>query len=59
VLTRRHAWFSGQLDLDPAKLVFIDETGASTNLTRKSGRCRRGKSEPRQGSRGSSRGLLE
>ena len=29
----------GQLDLDPTKLVFIDETGASTNLARKSGRC--------------------
>ncbi len=26
----REAWFEGQLDLDPAKLVFIDETGAST-----------------------------
>jgi len=25
------------------KLVFIDETGASTNLARKSGRCRRGR----------------
>ncbi len=33
----------GQLDLDPTKLVFIDETGASTNLARKSGRCRRGR----------------
>lgn len=43
MLTRRHAWFSGQLDLDPTKLVFIDETGASTNLARKNGRCRRGK----------------
>ena len=32
----------GQLDLDPTKLVFIDETGASTNLARKYGRCRRG-----------------
>jgi transposase len=42
-LTRRKAWFSGQLDLDPAKLVFIDETGASTNLARKNGRCRRGR----------------
>lgn len=26
----REAWFEGQLDLDPAKLIFIDETGAST-----------------------------
>jgi len=27
----------------PDKLVFIDETGASTNLARKGGRCRRGR----------------
>ena len=39
---RRREWFAGQLDLDPTKLVFIDETGASTNLARKSGHCRRG-----------------
>ena len=33
----------GQLDLDPTKLVFIDETWASTNMARKRGRCRRGR----------------
>lgn len=27
VLKRRHAWFDGQLDLDPGRLIFIDETG--------------------------------
>jgi transposase len=43
VLKRRLAWFAGQPDLDPSKLVFIDETGASTNLARKGGRCRRGR----------------
>ena len=32
VHSRRREWFAGQLDLDPTKLVFIDETGASTNL---------------------------
>jgi hypothetical protein len=42
VLKKRLAWFEGQLDLDPGKLVFIGETGASTNLARKGGRCRRG-----------------
>jgi len=42
-LKRRLAWFAGQPDLDPRKLVFIDETGASTNLARKRGRCRRGR----------------
>jgi hypothetical protein len=43
VLKRRCEWFEGQPDLDPAKLIFIDETGASTNLARKGGRCRRGR----------------
>ena len=43
VQSRRREWFAGQLDLDPTKLVFVDETGASTNLARKSGRCRRGR----------------
>ena len=40
---QRREWFARQLDIDPRKLVFIDETGASTNLARKSGRCRRGR----------------
>ncbi len=43
VLRQRRDWFAGQADLDPLKLVFIDETGASTNLARKNGRCRRGR----------------
>src|SRR5208283_5093565 len=43
VLKQRQDWFAGQGDLDPSKLVFIDETGASTNLARKNGRCRRGR----------------
>ncbi|HZM08091.1 MAG TPA: IS630 family transposase [Methylocella sp.] len=43
VLKKRLEWFEGQLDLDPDKLVFIDETGASTNLARKGGRCQRGR----------------
>jgi len=42
-LKQRQEWFGAQLDLDPRKLVFIDETGASTNLARKGGRCRRGR----------------
>lgn len=42
VLTRRQAWFDGQTDLDPARLVFIDETWASTNMARTHGRCPRG-----------------
>ena len=41
-MKRRRAWFEGELDLDPERLVFIDETWASTNMARTHGRCRRG-----------------
>jgi transposase len=41
-MKRRLEWFDEQPDLDPDNLIFIDETGASTNLARKGGRCRRG-----------------
>ena len=40
---QRRDWFASQLDLDPAKLVFVDETGASTSLARTHGRCQRGR----------------
>ena len=39
---KREAWFEGQLDLDPERLVFIDETWTSTNMARRHGRCPRG-----------------
>jgi len=42
VLKRRRAWFEGQLDLEPERLVFIDETWASTNMARRYGRAPRG-----------------
>jgi transposase len=42
VLKRRRAWFEAQPDLDPAKLVFVDETGASTKMARIRGRAPRG-----------------
>ena len=42
MLSRRRAWFKGQLDLDPGRLVFIDETGASTKMARLYGRAPRG-----------------
>jgi len=32
VVEKREAWFEGQLDLDPNKLVFVDETWATTNM---------------------------
>ena len=38
----REDWFEGQLDLDPSRLIFIDETGASTKMARLRGRARRG-----------------
>jgi DDE superfamily endonuclease len=42
VKAARTAWFEGQLDLDPEKLVFIDETGASTKMARLRGRAPKG-----------------
>ncbi len=42
-MKQRRQWFAEQLDLDPRTLVFIDETGASSNLARKGGRCLRGR----------------
>ncbi len=41
-MSQRHEWFDGQLDLDPERLVFIDETWTATNMTRSHGRCTRG-----------------
>jgi transposase len=38
----RESWFEGQLDLDPEKLVFIDETAANTKMARLRGRAPRG-----------------
>jgi hypothetical protein len=42
IVKRREDWFEGQLDLDPQRLVFIDETWASTNIARRYGRAPRG-----------------
>jgi transposase len=39
---RRRAWFAAQPDLQPERLVFIDETGASTKMARRYGRALRG-----------------
>jgi transposase len=39
---QREAWFDGQIDLDPERLVFIDETWAKTNMARAHGRAPRG-----------------
>jgi len=36
------AWKAEQPLLDPDRLVFIDETGASTNMVRRYGRCPKG-----------------
>jgi transposase len=42
VAAKRVAWRKAQAELDPAKLVFIDETGASTKMARRYGRSKRG-----------------
>lgn len=38
----RQSWFDKQLDLDLARLVFIDETWTATNMARTHGRCLKG-----------------
>ncbi|GAB4303801.1 MAG: hypothetical protein Kow0058_17620 [Roseovarius sp.] len=40
-LKKRRDRFEGQPDLDPDRLVLIDETCSATNMTRSHGRCRR------------------
>ena len=42
MLTRRQGWFNGEPDLDPHRLVFIDETSLSTKMARLRGRALRG-----------------
>jgi transposase len=42
VAAARTAWKADQPGLDPTRLVFIDETGTSTNMARLRGRARRG-----------------
>jgi transposase len=42
VARRRQAWFDGQPDLDPERLIFIDESGATTKMARTRGRAPRG-----------------
>jgi transposase len=42
IVRRREDWFEGQLDLDPERLVFIDDTWASTNMARRYGPAPRG-----------------
>jgi hypothetical protein len=41
VRAARETWLEGQLDLDPDRLVFIDETAANTAMTRRYGRAPR------------------
>lgn len=38
----RHEWRASQGELNPERLVFIDETGAATDMARRYGRCPRG-----------------
>jgi transposase len=43
VREKRRAWAERAPGLDPRKLVFIDETGANTKMTRRYGRAPRGR----------------
>jgi transposase len=43
VAAARQAWREAQKGLDPRRLVFIDETWASTNMAPRYGRCEKGK----------------
>jgi transposase len=43
VKAKRDAWRADQPVLDPDKLVFVDETWASTRMTRTHGRCPKGR----------------
>ena len=38
----REAWFDGQLELEPERLIFLDECGTNTKMARLYGRSRRG-----------------
>jgi hypothetical protein len=40
ILKRRQAWFDGHFDLDPERLVFMDETWAKTDIARTDDRGR-------------------
>src|SRR5690348_3265562 len=42
ITRRRTRWKAHQGRIDPKRLVFIDETWAKTNMTRRHGRCSRG-----------------
>jgi len=43
VAAARQTWSEAQKSLDPRRLVFIDETWASTNMAPRYGRCEKGK----------------
>jgi transposase len=42
VREKRENWFEAQLDWDPKQLVFLDECGTNTKMTRLYGRSKRG-----------------
>jgi len=42
IAEQRSAWRAEQAAMSGGRLIFIDETGASTKLARRYGRCRRG-----------------
>jgi len=48
----RQTWFEGQLDLDPERVVFLDETATATNMERRYGRAPRCSGRAERGASG-------
>lgn len=46
VLRQRRQWFNGQMDLEPERLVSIDETWTATEMTRSHESCQKGERLP-------------
>ena len=42
IQARRQAWWEALSEIDPHRLVFLDESGATTEMTRRYGRALRG-----------------
>ena len=47
MMEARETWFERQLDLDPERVVFLDETATATNMERRYGRGTAGRARCR------------
>ncbi len=48
VVAKREAWLEAQPQLDSARLVFLDESGCNTNMSRRYARAPKGSVPPMQ-----------